>query len=40
MVIDRIRNGGGSMPAFEGMLSEEEIQQVAEYANSVIAPMQ
>ena len=24
-VIDRIKNGGSSMPAFEGMLTEEEI---------------
>ncbi len=39
-VLERIRNGGSSMPAFEGVLSEEEIQQVAEYVNSVIAPMQ
>ncbi|MFC2949925.1 outer membrane protein assembly factor BamB family protein [Virgibacillus sediminis] len=30
-VIDRVKNGGESMPAFEGVLSEEEMEAVAEY---------
>ena len=27
----QVRNGGGGMPAFEGQLSDEEIQEVATY---------
>jgi mono/diheme cytochrome c family protein len=31
-VVERqVRNGGGGMPAFEGRLSDEQIQAVAEY---------
>ncbi len=29
--VTQIRNGGGGMPAFEGKLSDEEIQNVAAY---------
>ncbi|MET0785569.1 MAG: cytochrome c, partial [Paenisporosarcina sp.] len=38
-VIDRIKNGGSSMPAFEGTLSEEEIKEIAEYVTTVISPL-
>ncbi len=38
-VIDRIKNGGSSMPAFEGTLSDEEIDAIAEYVKTVIAPL-
>jgi mono/diheme cytochrome c family protein len=31
LAIDRITNGQGGMPAFEGQLSEEQIQAVAEF---------
>jgi mono/diheme cytochrome c family protein len=31
LVVDRVTNGQGAMPAFEGQLSEEEIQNVAAY---------
>jgi mono/diheme cytochrome c family protein len=30
-VEEQVRNGGGGMPAFEGQLSDAEIQAVAEY---------
>jgi mono/diheme cytochrome c family protein len=30
-VEDQVRNGGGGMPAFEGDLSDAEIQAVAQY---------
>ncbi len=39
-IMDRVRNGQGGMPAFEGILTDEEIQQVADYVKTVIAPMQ
>jgi len=32
-VEDQVRNGGGAMPAFEGDLSEEEIQDVSTYVS-------
>ena len=35
LVLDRVRNGQGIMPAFEGTLSEEEITEVAKYVSSV-----
>lgn len=38
-VIERIKNGGSSMPAFEGMLTEEEINSLAEYVTTVISPL-
>lgn len=38
-VIDRIKKGGASMPAFEGTLSEEEIQAVADYVTDILSPM-
>jgi mono/diheme cytochrome c family protein len=31
LVVDRVTNGSGAMPAFEGQLSEEQIQDVAAY---------
>ena len=31
LVIDRVTNGMGAMPAFEGRLTEEQIQAVADY---------
>ena len=31
LVVDRVTNGSGAMPAFEGQLSETEIQDVAAY---------
>jgi mono/diheme cytochrome c family protein len=30
-VEEQVRNGGGAMPAFEGQLSDEQIQEVAAY---------
>ncbi len=33
-VEQQVTNGGGGMPAFEGQLSEAEIQAVAEYVSS------
>lgn len=33
-VAEQVRNGGGGMPAFEGQLSEAEIEAVAEYVSS------
>ena len=38
-VIERITNGGAAMPAFKDTLSEEEIQQVADYVLTVISPL-
>lgn len=35
-VVDRIKNGGATMPAFETNLSEEEIEAVAKYVNEVL----
>ena len=31
LVVDRVTNGAGAMPAFEGQLSEQEIADVAQY---------
>lgn len=31
LVVDRVTNGMGAMPSFEGQLSEDEIQNVAAY---------
>lgn len=39
-VINRVSKGKSIMPAFEEILTEEEIQEVAEYVNTIIAPMQ
>lgn len=36
-VIDQVKNGGGSMPAFEDELSEEEIEDVAAYITEEVA---
>jgi cbb3-type cytochrome c oxidase subunit III len=30
-IVEQIRNGGGGMPAFEGQLTDEQIQALAEY---------
>lgn len=35
-----VRNGQGTMPPFEGSLSDEEITAVAEYVSGELAPMQ
>ena len=35
LVVDRVTNGQGGMPAFESSLSEEQIQDVAAYVSSV-----
>lgn len=34
-VAEKVRVGGGGMPAFEGQLSDQEIQDVAAYVSSV-----
>ena len=34
-VAEKVRVGGGGMPAFEGELSDQEIQDVAAYVSSV-----
>ena len=31
LVVDRVTNGAGAMPSFEGQLSEQEIADVAQY---------
>lgn len=36
--LKKIKNGGGGMPAFGDMLSEQEIQDVTEYLVKKIAP--
>jgi len=36
-VLRQVRNGGGGMPAFNGSLSETEIQDVASYVTERIA---
>lgn len=38
-VIERIKKGGSTMPAFEGMLTEEEINALADYVTTVISPL-
>ncbi len=35
LVVDRVTNGKGAMPSFEGQLSETQIQDVAVYVSSV-----
>jgi mono/diheme cytochrome c family protein len=35
LVTDRVTNGAGAMPAFEGQLSEQQIADVAAYVSSV-----
>lgn len=37
-VVDRITNGGTSMPSFKDTLSQEEIEAVAKYVSEIIAP--
>lgn len=34
LVVDRVTNGMGAMPPFEGQLSDEEIQEVAVYVSA------
>jgi cytochrome c6 len=34
LVVDRVTNGQGAMPSFEGTLSEQQIQDVAAYVSS------
>jgi quinohemoprotein ethanol dehydrogenase len=36
----QVRNGGGAMPPFAGVLSDEEIDTVAQYVVEQIAPKQ
>ncbi|MEO4053151.1 cytochrome c [Solibacillus sp. CAU 1738] len=36
-VVDRVTNGGTSMPAFESVLSKEEIDAIAKYITEIIA---
>jgi cytochrome c551 len=36
-VMEQVQNGGGGMPAFEGTLSDREIQDVAAYVTEEIA---
>ena len=36
-VEEQVRNGGGGMPAFEGQLTDAEIQSVSEYVASSAA---
>ncbi len=38
-VMNRIKNGGESMPAFEGVLSEEEMDAVASYISEIVAEL-
>ena len=35
LVVDRVTNGKGAMPPFEGQLTEKQIQDVAAYVSSV-----
>ena len=35
LVVDRVTNGAGAMPAFEGQLTEQQINDVAAYVSSV-----
>ena len=37
-VEEQVRNGGGAMPPFAGVLSDEEIDTVAHYVVEQIAP--
>jgi mono/diheme cytochrome c family protein len=34
LVVDRVTNGAGAMPAFEGQLTEQQITDVAAYVSS------
>jgi cbb3-type cytochrome c oxidase subunit III len=34
LAVERVTNGSGAMPAFEGQLSEDQIQAVAEYVSA------
>jgi mono/diheme cytochrome c family protein len=38
LVVDRVANGKGAMPAFSDQLSPEEIEDVAAYVTSAKAP--
>jgi quinohemoprotein ethanol dehydrogenase len=38
-VIEQIKNGSGAMPGFEEMLTEEEINAIAEYVTKVISKL-
>lgn len=37
LVVERVTNGAGAMPSFEGDLSTEEIQDVAAYVSSSVS---
>jgi sulfite dehydrogenase len=34
LVVDRVTNGAGAMPPFEGTLSDAQIQAVADYVSA------
>jgi len=36
-VVERVKNGGTTMPAFGNILSEEEIEEIARYVNEVLS---
>jgi len=36
LVVERVTNGKGAMPSFEGQLDEQQIQDVAAYVSSVV----
>lgn len=38
LVVDRVTNGKGAMPAFAGRLTEEEIEAVAAYVAAASTP--
>ncbi len=38
-IIERVTNGGTAMPSFKDTLTEEEIEQLAEYILTVISPL-
>jgi len=38
-VMERIKAGGASMPAFEGLLTDDEIEDIAKYVTTVISPL-
>lgn len=39
-IIAKVKAGGGGMPAFQGVLSDDDINNVAAYINQVLAPKQ
>jgi quinohemoprotein ethanol dehydrogenase len=39
-VIERVKTGGTTMPAFADLLTEEQIQNVAAYVSEIVAKKQ